>query len=370
MRSYHYDIVAGNEDKVFAIGKTDGAITIVRSIASTQRLQYTLTVYAEDGTRTYTGYTFVLVKVIDINSYSPVFDAPNSVEVPETQLLSSPILQFFVRDPDHGSSGQVSVFINETQDGSTFRLDHDANDAYSLYTSVAFNASEQDYYSLVLVAQDHGPSPRLTQLRLAIKVKDVNEPPVFILPCATSGHCYASFTEDSPAGHVVTAVSAYDTDTGVLSDLKYAFTTIVPFAIDGNGTVTLSRTIDFDTVSMPVFVLEVIVTDGGGLSLKTTLSLSVTDVNDIAPQFSSPSFSIVVKESTALNASLTSFVAQDREEEEKGQVSYSLENTTLFEINPSTGELTLAGALDYESQLVHKFVIVASDHGKAFNEYH
>lgn len=358
--------MAGNDDSVFAIGMTDGVITIIQSIASTTRDQYTLTVYAEDGTKAYTGYTLVFIRVIDINSYSPVFDAPNSVEVPEIHLLNSPVLRFFVRDPDHGSSGQVTVLINEMQDYDAFRLDHDGDDAYSLYATVAFNASQRDYYNLLLVARDHGTSPRLAELRLTVKVRDVNEPPVFIPPCAALGQCSASFTEDSRPGYIVAVMNAYDTDTGVLADLSYSFTTIVPFAIDGNGTVTLSRTIDFDTMSVSTFVLEVVVTDGGGLSSLTTLALSVTDVNDIAPQFSSPSFTITVKESTARNANLRSFVAQDGDEGERGQISYSLENTTVFEINPSTGELTLIEALDYESQRIHSFIVMATDQGEAF----
>lgn len=352
---------------MFGISTTDGVITIVRSIAMATRSQYTLTVYATDATRTYTGNTLVLIKLIDVNSYSPVFDAPTLVEVLETHLLSRPLLRFFVRDPDYGSSGQVSVSVNQTQDHRTFRLDNDGNDAYRLYTSIAFNASEQDHYNLILVARDHGSSPRQSQLRLTIRVRDVNERPYFSLPCAIMGQCFASFPEDSSAGHVVTVLSAYDTDTGVLSDIRYTFTTAAPFGIDGNGTVTLSRAIDFDTAAMSTFVLEVVVTDGGGLSATTTLSVSVTDINDISPQFSSPSFSIIVKESTGMNANLRSFVAQDGDEGEKGRIAYSLQNTTVFEINPSTGELTLTGALDYESQLIHNFVIVASDHGKALH---
>lgn len=350
---------------MFAISKTDGTVTIIRSIAMETRSQYILTVYAEDGTRTYTGRTFVVIKVIDINSYSPVFDAPNSVEVLETHLLSTPVLRFFVRDPDYGSGGQVSVFVNQTQGHGTFRLNDDGNDAYSLYSSVAFNASEQDHYSVLLVAQDHGSPPRLTELRLTIRVEDVNEPPLFSLPCARSGQCFASFPEDSPEDHIVKVLTAYDTDTGVLSDITYTFTTTTAlFSIDGNGTVTLSRTIDYDTAPVTVFMLEVVVTDGGGLSSTTTLSLSITDVNDIAPQFSPPSFFITVKESTALNANLRSLVARDGDEGEKGQVMYSLEDTSIFAINPSTGDLTLIGALDYETQVTYHFVVVATDRGK------
>ena len=348
---------------MFAISRTDGVITIVQSIASTTREQYNLTVRAEDGTKAYRGNTSVLIKVIDINSYSPLFDAPNSVEVPETHLLNSPVLRFFVRDPDHGSSGQVTVLIDQTQDYSAFRLDRDADDTYRLYATVAFNASQRDYYNLLLVARDHGTSPRLTKLKLTIAVKDVNEPPIFIPPCAALGQCSASFAEDSPPGYVVAVMNAYDTDIGVLANLSYSFTTNAPFSIDRNGTVTLSQSIDFDTVRVPMVELEVVVKDGGGLPAIATLAILVTDVNDIAPRFSSPSFAITVKESTALNANLWSFIAQDGDEEERGQILYSLENTTVFEINPSTGELKLIGDLDYESQRVHIFIIVATDQG-------
>lgn len=363
--SYQYSIETGNEDKVFAISKTDGTITIIRSIAMETRSQYNLTVYAEDGTQTYTGRTFVVIKVIDINSYSPMFDAPNSVEVLETHLLSTPVLRFFVHDPDYGRGGQVSVFIKRTQGRGTFRLNNDGNDAYNLYSSVAFNASEQDHYSVLLVAQDRGSPSRLTELRLTIRVQDVNEPPLFSLPCARSGHCSASFPEDSPEHHIVEVITAYDTDTGMLSDITYTFTTTTTlFSIDDNGTVTLTRTIDYDTAPVTEFRLEVVVRDGGGMSSTTTLSLFVIDVNDNVPQFSPSSFNITVKESTSRNANLRSLVARDGDEGEKGQVVYSLKDTSTFAINPSTGDLTLIGALDYESRVIYNFVVVATDRGK------
>ena len=98
------------------------------------------------------------------------------------------------------------------------------------------------------------------------------------------------------------------------------------------------------------------------------------DINDHNPIFLKDIYTFTVQENLAINSLIGQLSAFDSDEGMNGQISYSIvgvnsnnaQNTNLFEhfeINPSTGLLTLKTALDYEEKQFYSFSVEAKDGG-------
>ena len=122
------------------------------------------------------------------------------------------------------------------------------------------------------------------------------------------------------------------------------------FTIDPtSGALAFNSAPDFETPQDAnadnTYELELSVSDGAYTTTQA-ISVSVTNVNDVAPSFAATTDSSSVSENTSgvvYTASATDI--------EGDSVSYSLAGTdsTHFTIDSSNGELSLANALDFEN---------------------
>ena len=103
----------------------------------------------------------------------------------------------------------------------------------------------------------------------------------------------------------------------------------------------------------------------GDVRFSVQVNISVTDVNDNAPQFSVSQMEIPVSEDTPLSSTIYVVDARDADSGDNGRVRYSLANSSnLFVINSQSGCIKLRRKLDYEQRTQHKFVVIATDSGR------
>lgn len=99
------------------------------------------------------------------------------------------------------------------------------------------------------------------------------------------------------------------------------------------------------------------------------VNITVKDVNDNAPHFSSSHVTVSVSEGIGSAATIYSAYASDSDSRENGngEVRYNLKQnpSNLFTIDATSGEIHLANQakLDYELATQHELVIVATDQG-------
>ncbi len=197
-----------------------------------------------------------------------------------------------------------------------------------------------------------------------IAVDNVNEAP-------TASHVAFSVAENSANGTAVGTVGATDPDkTSPDNVLTYVITsgnTGDVFAISPTtGAVTVAGALDFESNPSPSpYSLEVTVIDGGSPSLSSTamLTITVTNVNDDAPVFTSGANVPVLEGTTAV----TTVTATDAN---AGQnVTFTLASGAdagLFSIT-TAGELTFNTAPDYEtpedtgSNNIYEVTVTATD---------
>ena len=115
------------------------------------------------------------------------------------------------------------------------------------------------------------------------------------------------------------------------------------------------------------YLLNITVQDQGAPVIKSSSSLLhiiVEDVNDNAPQFIKSTFSFFFPENTPKGTPVVTLNATDPDLGLNGQVTYFLESSHAaqdFSLNPLTGLLTVASALDREAKEFYDLTVKAVD---------
>uniref|UniRef100_A0A3Q3L0A2 Protocadherin 2 alpha a 15 n=1 Tax=Labrus bergylta TaxID=56723 RepID=A0A3Q3L0A2_9LABR len=113
--------------------------------------------------------------------------------------------------------------------------------------------------------------------------------------------------------------------------------------------------------------------DGGKppKSGNVNILVNVLDTNDNAPVFSQDVYSVMLDENAPVGTAVAQVNATDLDDGLNGEVVYSFSNSVshrllkTFDINPSTGEITVKGLINYEEKDRYEIEIQASDKGLA-----
>ncbi|XP_035016866.2 protocadherin alpha-3 isoform X11 [Hippoglossus stenolepis] len=112
----------------------------------------------------------------------------------------------------------------------------------------------------------------------------------------------------------------------------------------------------------------------GGKPPKTgemNILVKVLDVNDNTPVFSQDVYSVILHENVPVETIVIQVNATDVDEGPNGDVVYSFSKSVshrllkLFDINPSTGEISVKGLINFEEKDKYEIEIQASDKGLA-----
>lgn len=130
-----------------------------------------------------------------------------------------------------------------------------------------------------------------------------------------------------------------------------------------SGALSTSRPLDRERKSS--YILEVVAQDHGSSTLSSTVTveISVLDVNDNSPKFSSSSYTIDVSEDAAVGSVVLDVTATDVDEGENGQILYFLsqEAKGAFTVDPDSGRITTTAPLDREKRASYTFHVYAVD---------
>ncbi|KAF7653779.1 hypothetical protein LDENG_00078730, partial [Lucifuga dentata] len=133
----------------------------------------------------------------------------------------------------------------------------------------------------------------------------------------------------------------------------------------------VQKSLDRETEASHSLVLTAL--DGGKppKSGDMNIRVDVLDVNDNVPIFSKDVYFVMLDENAPIGTTVLEVNATDLDEGQNGNVIYSFSNSMnqrfseLFDINPSTGEITVKGLIDYERKDKYEIEIQASDKGLA-----
>eukprot|EP00118_Oscarella_pearsei_P020829 m.230080 g.230080 ORF g.230080 m.230080 type:complete len:302 (+) comp40053_c0_seq6:445-1350(+) len=175
-----------------------------------------------------------------------------------------------------------------------------------------------------------------------------------------------SLAEDTPMETIILSISATDADTGEDGRVTYNITggnIDRVFKINTiSGNITLDGPLDYENKRSYGFVVTA--TDHGIYSQRssnTTINVTVLDVNDNAPQFVQQVFNISISELASEGTKLTKISATDSDSSVNSKLIFSISGSSLFTINSSTGVLSLAGMLDYETRANYTLTVTVAN---------
>nr|XP_055053281.1 protocadherin Fat 3a isoform X6 [Misgurnus anguillicaudatus] len=223
---------------------------------------------------------------------------------------------------------------------------------------VPLDREEKEEYGLLVQAGREEDRLRVARALVKVKVTDVNDnAPVFVgLPY------YAAVQVEAEPGAAIFQVTAVDRDKGQNGEVNYFLQDERGhFEMDHvSGELRLRRAFEADLSSVEYQVL-VLARDMGTPPLSSTITFPVTVVNKAMPVFDRPFYSVKVSEDVPVWTPILGINASSPE----GQsVLYTITHgdpDTLFSIGFDTGVISVIAALDYETSLVHRLIVRATD---------
>ena len=202
---------------------------------------------------------------------------------------------------------------------------------------------------------------------LIVELSDDNDnAPVFEKTVYT-----AVVSEASPAGTFVVSVKAIDKDSPSTSNIIYELRPAQSHFEIGSSSgaiqVAVSSTrLDYETKKVHNFTVIALDSKNSSLSSSCQVLIYITDDNDNKPVFTESITALSVSESTVVGSHLFTFSASDSDSGTSGFITYSLSSADgrdVFKINKYSGEMYLAGAIDFETRSSYHITISATDHG-------
>ncbi|XP_056136552.1 protocadherin alpha-C2-like isoform X2 [Lampris incognitus] len=263
------------------------------------------------------------------------------------------------------------------------RLDVIANKKY-----VDINKETGELYVVEKIDREHLCTKTLTLCYLKMEVILENPLRIFNIeleildmndnaPYFRRDAIHLDISESTPVGERFSLSNAVDPDVGSNSVKTYFLSESHHFNIevqagrDGSKFADLILRKVLDREQQAVHNLVLTAVDGGRPARSGTASVvvHVLDTNDNAPTFDDASYNIKIMENSPFGSLVFQLNATDLDEGSNSEIIYayslytSEKTQNAFNLNPSTGEITVKGTLNYEDFKIYDMEVVATDKG-------
>jgi hypothetical protein len=338
----------------FVINTTTGVVTVSAGLDYETASSHNIIVKATDAGGLSTTQTFAIgvtnvneapINLVDSNT------ATNSVA--ENAAVGTVVgVTAKATDPDAGSTLTYSLADNA---GGKFAINATTG-VVTVAGAIDYEASQNQ--SIIVKESDAGGLS--TTQTFTIGVTNVNEAPTNLVDSNTAAN---SVAQSAAIGTVVgITAKATDPDAGTLT---YSLTdnAVGKFAIDATtGVVKVAGALD----NTPSHKITVEAKDAGGLVTTQTFTIGVTDIHQTPTNPNAPTNLVdgnAVVNSVKEDATIGATVGITASATAPGALTYSLTDNAdgKFAINASTGVVSVAGVLDYETASSHNITVKATD---------
>ncbi|XP_059940478.1 cadherin-16 isoform X4 [Mesoplodon densirostris] len=367
----------------FAVDPESGFLLVTRALDREEQAEYQLqvTLETEDG-RVLWGPQHVLVHVKDENDQASGHQATATIDVSIVENTWVPLDPVHLAEnlqvpyphhiaQVHWSGGDVHYHL-ESQPLGPFDVDKEGK----LYVTRELDREAQAEYLLRVRAQNtRGEDYAAEPLELHVVVMDENDN----MPVCPPRGPAISIPELSPPGTKVTKLSVEDADAPGSPNSHIVYRLLSPEPEKGAE----GRALELDSTSGSVtlgaaplqagqnILLQVLVIDlggaEGGLSSTCEVAVTITDINDHAPEFTTSQMEpLSLPEDTEPGTLVTTLMATDADLEPAFRLmgfaieAGDVEGTFGLDWEPGSGrvQLRLLRNLSYEAAPSHKLVVV------------
>ncbi|KAM5299386.1 LOW QUALITY PROTEIN: protocadherin alpha-10-like [Ctenodactylus gundi] len=319
-----------------------------------------------------TGSISLLILVLDVNDNAPVFDKSiYEVKMYENQANQTSVIRLNASDMDEGMNKEIVYsfsFLVPPIIRRKFLINERTGE---IRINDAIDFEDSNIYEIHVDATDKGNPPMVGHCTVLVEILDENDNPPEVVVTSLS----LPVKENAQVGTVIALISVSDHDSGANGQVTCSLTPQVPFKLVSTFKNYYSLVLDsiLDRESISDYELVVTARDGGSPSLSATASVSVevADVNDNAPVFAQPEYTVFVKENNPPGSHIFTVSARDADAQENARVSYSLVERRVGEralssyvsVHAESGRVFALQPLDHEELELLQFQVSARDAG-------
>lgn len=364
-QTFMFSFFGGNTGNVFQIN-TNGAI-VVDSTANLDYdspiKSYVLVARAVDyGNHTATAT--VIIQVTNINEFTPVVSmTSNIVTVPENSAIGTNVATVNATDKDDGTDGIITYSIYTVTNSGDVMFVIDSNSGL-VSVSGLLDCETASQYKITILATDGGkiPGALTATYTLTVYVQDLND----VVPSCSKAVYSATVSEGAAVPSYVAQLVCWDNDSTANNNVISNYTiksgnTYSTFGILSTGEVRVALALDREALDNYKLVIDVV--DGGlpGLTFTATLTITVTDVNDNTPTFTTNPYNFNKSENTAVGTTIGTVVATDADIGDSGRIIYSIfsgDVNSKFTIDRTSGDIILSHDLDFETATANPYILI------------
>ncbi|XP_038268042.1 protocadherin alpha-8-like isoform X6 [Dermochelys coriacea] len=334
------------------------------------RLVFTVT---DGGKPELTGTVQLVITVLDANDNAPVFNqSVYEVTVLENTANGTLVIKLNASDLDEGTNKNISYSFGNFVPPivrAAFNLNSDTGE---IRVKGDLDYEHIELYEIRVEAQDKGHPPMTGQCSVLLHVLDVNDN----APELTITSHSLPVPEDAPSGTVVALISVSDRDSGDNGKVTCSIPPDLPFQLVSTfknyHSLVLAEAVDRERVSEYKILVRARDEGAPSLSASSSILVPIADVNDNAPAFPQPVYTVFVKENNPPGAHLLSVSASDPDLRENGFVSYGVVERSVGEQQPLSSYISVQSEsghiyglqpFDYEELQVLQFQVSARDAG-------
>ncbi|NXC38632.1 PCD23 protein, partial [Penelope pileata] len=361
-----YEILPGPGYEKFRINSDSGELVTAVSLD-----RETQEVFSIKGSPSRSSTALLYITVLDENDHSPLFETNQyHISVREDLEEGTAILDLFASDEDDGPNGEVMYSLIDDTFGA-FAIDSVTG---SIVTTKVLDRETKSHYTFRAVASDCSihflRSATATLCGVTVLIQDVNDN----LPIFEQSSYKASVWEGQTPTTDIIQIFATDLDSGLNGETEYSIVSgneNGTFLIDSaRGTLATNTILNHENTSSyretaASHHLVLLASDRGKPSLNSTATVLITvlDVNDNPPVFSSPEYHIHIKESIPVGSHVTEVSADDLDAGTNAEITYAIisgNDKQCFRLDGKTGSVDLMKTLDYEDTMKFTLLIQAT----------
>ncbi|XP_051834539.1 protocadherin alpha-8 isoform X10 [Antechinus flavipes] len=319
-----------------------------------------------------TGTVQLLITVLDVNDNAPTFERSEyEVKIMENAVPGTLVIRLNASDADEGTNREILYSFNSLAPPVIKDKFHINPDTGEISIQGHLDFEDVNSYEIRVDATDKGSPPITGHSTVLVEVQDANDN----IPNISVTSLSLPVREDAPPGTVIASIRVSDRDSGPNGQVTCSLSSPGPFTLVSTFRNYYSLVLEgsVDRESVPAYELVVTARDGGKPALWTTASVSVAieDVNDNAPAFEQPVYTVFVKENNPPGSHIFTVSASDPDAQENALVSYSLVERRVGErplssyvsVHSESGKVYALQPLDHEELELLQFQVSARDAG-------
>ncbi|NWU84534.1 PCDGM protein, partial [Onychorhynchus coronatus] len=375
LQTYH--LSANDNFNLNVKAHTDGGkfpeLVLERALDREFRAFHHLVLTAEDGgSPPQSSKIRITIQVLDANDNHPVFDRPSyGARLVENSPLGTLVVKLNATDVDEGPNGDIRYSLSSHNSAALrqiFAIDEQTGE---IRVQGNLDFEEATVYEIEVEAKDMGSPTMEEHCSVVVEITDVNDnAPEIVLTSVSS-----PVQEDATPGTVIALIGVKDSDSGDNGQVRLQIAKELPFKLVSSFkehfSLVTSGPLDREKASGYNITVRAVDSGSPQRATQKTFYLHIADVNDNAPNFSSPFDTAHVQENSLPGTSVFSVSASDPDEGSNAKLSYSiLDNgmqdvpiSTYFRIDQDNGTIYTVRALDYEQDKVFQVPVEVKDAG-------